>query len=333
MEPDGGAITDNSGVAFDSVWDNIQSLNTKPQLWATADSTPHVFTVNTPVGVPTAQQCGKGVHIDAHVTESSAGEADYVGCTNGSGTVGSAGCYPLTCTNPLKQDEAMFAFFFFDLASCIQNEGQPPVRFALAGPQPRRAPLPADARYDARIALERTVSTRRASWHDLLNALVWTSFPRAKLALHLRQHRMIAARLQDDLRLPGSRTKEQDAVAMLDEGGVAVLCPRGERAELASALKEKGADVSKRVERGEVSVVIFGHAIYEGLACEGGPEQVHAAAYVIEVDGTERTARERVAAADRGLGALLEREEALGRGELGTVVVGEILARATEGRR
>jgi hypothetical protein len=124
--PDGGVLPNNPGVSCDSVWDNIQSLDTKPQLWATADTTPHVFTVNTPVGVPTAQQCGKGVHIDAHITESSQGDADYVGCNNGSGAVGSPGCYPLTCTSPLKEDEAMFAFFFFDLASCIQNEGAPP---------------------------------------------------------------------------------------------------------------------------------------------------------------------------------------------------------------
>jgi hypothetical protein len=93
-----------------------------------------VFTVNTPVGVPTTQQCGKGVHIDAHITASTQGEADFVGCNGASGAVGSAGCYPLTCTNPLQEDEAMFAFFFFDLASCIQNEGQPPV---VPPPQPK----------------------------------------------------------------------------------------------------------------------------------------------------------------------------------------------------
>ncbi len=125
VSPDGGVLP-NASVTCDSVWDNITSINAKPQLWATADSTPHVFTVNTPVGVPTAQQCGKGVHIDAHITESEQGSPDFVGC-NDSGPVGSPGCYPLTCTQPLKQDEAMFAFFFFDLASCIQNEGSTPV--------------------------------------------------------------------------------------------------------------------------------------------------------------------------------------------------------------
>ncbi|MGO8998859.1 MAG: hypothetical protein ACLQVI_36505 [Polyangiaceae bacterium] len=137
VTPDGGPLTNNTtdGVTCDYVFDNISMINTKPQLWATSDSSndgkpgtydPRVFTVNTPAGLPTAQQCGKGVHLDAHITASSQGEADFVGCNGSSGAVGTAGCYPLTCTNPLQEDEAMFAFFFFDLASCIQNEGQPP---------------------------------------------------------------------------------------------------------------------------------------------------------------------------------------------------------------
>jgi hypothetical protein len=121
-----------SGVTVDSVYDNISSLSAAPQTWATADGLPHVFTVDVPVGLPTAQQCGKGVHIDAHITVTGQGHPDFVGCNNDSsgspapGPVGSAACYPRTCTGKFKEDEAMFAFFFFDLASCIQNEGAPP---------------------------------------------------------------------------------------------------------------------------------------------------------------------------------------------------------------
>jgi hypothetical protein len=72
---------------------------------------PRVFTVDTPVGKPTAMQCGRGVHLDAHI------DSDQ--------TVGPG--YPAKgCTEPLAPAEAMFAFFFFDLASCIQDETQPP---------------------------------------------------------------------------------------------------------------------------------------------------------------------------------------------------------------
>jgi hypothetical protein len=138
VEADGGALANNTtaGVTCDAVFDNISSLNTEPQLWSTSDSSgdskpgtydPRVFTVNTPAGLPVSEQCGKGVHVDAHITQSSQGLADYVGCDGDAGAVGSAGCYPSTCTNPLEEDQAMFAFLFFDLSSCIQDEGAAPV--------------------------------------------------------------------------------------------------------------------------------------------------------------------------------------------------------------
>jgi hypothetical protein len=178
--------------------------------------------------------------------------------------------------------------------------GDPPVRFERAPPRPRRGNRMESAGYDARIALEGVVPTRAESWHDLLNAVVWASFPRAKRALHARQHRMIAARLGEDARLPGARTKEQDAVAMLDEGGVVVLRERTTTEELA---------------------VIFGHAIYEGLVC-GGPK-ARGAAYVVTVDAIGADARERT---DVALAELLGRPTPIGREDLGTLVIDEGLA-------
>ncbi len=181
-------------------------------------------------------------------------------------------------------------------------EVEPPVRFERPASKPRRSRAPANARYDARIAIDRVVPTRPRSWHDLLSALVWASFPRAKLALHARQHRMIAARLGADLRLPGARTKEQDAVAMLDEGGVVLL-----RAGASSC------------------AVIFGHAIYEGLAC-GGPPNVRAAAYVVAIDSLPSDAHQRVDFADASLAALLSRETPIQREEFETLVIDARLA-------
>ena len=212
-------------------------------------------------------------------------------------------------------------------------DGDPPVRFVRATrpaaasepgrPRRRRAPLPADARYDARIALEKIVSTRDASWHDLLNALVWTAFPRAKMALHVRQHRMITARLQDDLRLPGARTREQDAVAMLDEGGVVVVCPRERQVGLVEELSRQGAawpGVPAMVANGSAVAIVFGHALYEGLA-RGGPTSVRGAAYVVGVEVVPSSGRARVEAADRALADLLSREPPIERTDFGTIAV------------
>jgi hypothetical protein len=182
-------------------------------------------------------------------------------------------------------------------------EGTAPVRFETAAPRPRRRPSRALPRYDERIARDRVVPTRERSWHDLLNALVWATFPRAKLALHQRQDRMIAARIAESGRLPEARSKEQDAVAMLDEGGVVVLRAAGDN-----------RDVSE-------TQVIFGHALYEGLACGGGPAAIQAAAYVAPVDGIPHSARERVFLADAALARLLARDEPIGRADLGSVLI------------
>jgi hypothetical protein len=74
---------------------------------------PRIFTVDTPVGDKSTEQCGRGLHIDAHVDQS---DGQIVG--PGYPTAG--------CGVPLKPDEAAFAFFFFDLSSCISNEHYSP---------------------------------------------------------------------------------------------------------------------------------------------------------------------------------------------------------------
>src|SRR5262249_38351080 len=131
--------------------------------------------------------------------------------------------------------------------SCL-FDGDSPVRFVPAAPRARRGRrLGPSERYDALIIEHRLVPTRRGSSHDLLNALVWATFPRAQRALHARQPRAITSRLGPDLRLPGGRTRDQDAVAMLDEGGVVLL--------------QGGGETPFRI--------VFGHAIYERLVCDG----------------------------------------------------------------
>lgn len=210
------------------------------------------------------------------------------------------------------------------------------MRFALSAPKPRRKrePSPPDERYDAQIVAG-TVPTRARSWHDLLNALVWASFPNAKRALHARQHRIIGSLLDDEMRLPGARTKEQDAVAMLDEGGVILLVARAHREEVHRAIAmgegpmmEAAAQaIAPWIERGAASLMVFGHGIYESLVCAGFVN-VRAAGYVIDVDvlGDGRAC---IAAADAGVTRLLERDAPILRSDFAGIQVGETLARAT----
>jgi hypothetical protein len=177
--------------------------------------------------------------------------------------------------------------------------GEPPVRFVPAAVRRRRRGASVDvaALYDARIALQAAVPTRPRCWHDLMNALVWGTFPAAKLALHRRQHRAIAAGLGSDARSLKPRTRELDALALVDEGGVVVLARDPERASDALASRRAGA-LATLAEGDEVRVVVFGHAIYESLALGARPAVV--AAFVARSDG------DLVAAADRQLAAALD---------------------------
>ncbi|CAN5888689.1 hypothetical protein BH11MYX4_BH11MYX4_70160 [soil metagenome] len=106
----------NNKVNPDVVFGNIISTDpAKSQQWASSAAPlpgPRVFSVNVPVGVPADQQCGKGVHIDAHVNQNGADKVDPT--------------YPKGCASDLKEGEKLLAFFFFDLASCIQNETETP---------------------------------------------------------------------------------------------------------------------------------------------------------------------------------------------------------------
>jgi hypothetical protein len=149
------------------------------------------------------------------------------------------------------------------------------VQFIQARPRRgRRAPLDARALYDARITLDRTVPTRERSWHDLMNALVWGTFPRAKLALHARQHRAITERLTPGTcTLPPTRTRELDALALLDEGGVVVLTKDPEAMHEALATMRAGV-LRAHIESGAAEAVVFGHAIYESLALGVAPAVV-----------------------------------------------------------
>lgn len=124
----------------------------------------------------------------------------------------------------------------------------PGVRFVPATKSRRRRPRRvAETGYDQRV-LGGEVPTRRRSWHDFLNALVWATFPASKRALHAAQARALAESAAPGARTrPHARSREHDALALFDEGGVIEL--RDARATLPLA---------------------FGHALYEGLVC-GGP--------------------------------------------------------------
>ncbi len=137
----------------------------------------------------------------------------------------------------------------------------PGVRFVTAH-KPRRARRGTSdptTGYDARV-LAGEVPTRPRSWHDFLNALVWVTFPESKRRLPARQAEAIRSAVAPGARgLPNARTREQDALALLDEGGVVVL--RGRDATLTLG---------------------FGHALYEALVTCGPNVTASALSFELE---------------------------------------------------
>jgi hypothetical protein len=198
-------------------------------------------------------------------------------------------------------------------------EGDAPVRFVAAVPRGRRSTVvDAASLYDGRITLEREVPTRARCWHDLMNALVWGTFPTAKRALHARQHRAIAARLEPGARvLPPTRTPELDALALVDEGGV--LVPADDPGAMRAALRAGPGMLRAAIVAGRADAVVFGHAIFESLVLGVSPAAVAAVVLPREAASDEPLRR-----IDEALATALEDPTLFGApGELCRVDLGE----------
>ncbi|HEY2513077.1 MAG TPA: carboxypeptidase regulatory-like domain-containing protein [Polyangiaceae bacterium] len=110
-----GASTTLGSIDLNSASGDVAGINAaEAQQWiynATPESAKYM-TFNTPVGKPAAQQCGRVVYSDLHVTGS--GETDF----------------PADCDAedpaPLTAQEKALEFLFFDLSSCIQDPTKPP---------------------------------------------------------------------------------------------------------------------------------------------------------------------------------------------------------------
>jgi hypothetical protein len=84
----------------------IYNVNGNPQ------AVPYL-SVNTPIGTPVDQQCGRLIHTGVHVA--------VVAQDN------TTARFPSGCTSAaLSAQEKAMAFLLFDLSSCVQNEKEPP---------------------------------------------------------------------------------------------------------------------------------------------------------------------------------------------------------------
>ncbi len=116
------AEADRGTIPLAEPREDVGAITSSAQRWIYAKTTTQglrpesakYYSVNAPVGVDTTQQCGKFVFADVHLAhvDETAIEPD-----NG---------FPGSCGADLTPEEKALAFLFFDLASCVQDDKQPP---------------------------------------------------------------------------------------------------------------------------------------------------------------------------------------------------------------
>lgn len=122
--------------------------------------------------------------------------------------------------------------------------------------------LPLDARYEPRCYLKGEVSTRENNWHDLLNALVWFTFPKSKAAINLRHYQALTE--AGDKSSNSQRGAIRDTSTLLDESGVIVACANNRLSELLCNFRWKELFWQRRAQvRSDMGFYLFGHGLYE----------------------------------------------------------------------
>jgi hypothetical protein len=139
--------------------------------------------------------------------------------------------------------------------------GGVPLRFVAPCPRGKHF----DDGYEARIYLRGEVQVRPANWHDLMNALVWLTFPLAKAALNARQ--FLGLRQQHLAGAP-NRGPLQDAMTLFDEGGVIVIASDKNMLQMLRDFRWKELFWRNRARiESAMHFYLFGHALYEKALC------------------------------------------------------------------
>jgi hypothetical protein len=126
---------------------------------------------------------------------------------------------------------------------------------------PPRAAAADRSYYELHIAATGEVETRSRNWHDVFNALVWITFPRAKASINAQHARLLHA---GGARESRSRSPTRDALTLFDEGGIAVASSSPDLLRLIYDFGWKELFWSRREQLARhVDFVGFGHAMYE----------------------------------------------------------------------
>jgi hypothetical protein len=107
----------------------------------------------------------------------------------------------------------------------LANADGVPLRFESTSRRRTRRKAPAvvdvQATYDGHVAYKGIVPTREQSVHDFFNVVSWAAFPKTKQRINALQVSALTRRIgANAARVPNARSREEDLLTMLDEGGL-----------------------------------------------------------------------------------------------------------------
>ena len=119
-----------------------------------------------------------------------------------------------------------------------------------------------ESQYEPRCYLSGEVQSRSDNWHDLLNALVWLTFPKIKAAINTRHYQALLQ--QHDLSGSSQRGAVRDTNTLMDESGVIVACADPILARALRDFQWRELFCQRRAEvRRNMGFYLFGHGLYE----------------------------------------------------------------------
>jgi hypothetical protein len=119
-----------------------------------------------------------------------------------------------------------------------------------------------ESQYEPRCYLKGEVQMRENNWHDLLNALVWLTFPKSKAAINARHYHALTNAIENQT--SSQRGAVRDTNTLLDESGVIVVCADAELATLLQNFQWQELFWQRREQvKTSMGFYIFGHGLYE----------------------------------------------------------------------
>ena len=117
-----------------------------------------------------------------------------------------------------------------------------------------------EMQYEPRCYLHGEVQMRGGEWHDLLNALVWMTFPKSKAAINARHYHDLISKNGN----PTQRSAVRDMVTLFDESGTIVACADAELSHLLHNFKWKELFWQRRQQvNASMGFYLFGHGLYQ----------------------------------------------------------------------